>query len=105
MKRACERLLLKPSYSGRQQCFGDASTRNNHQEQQQQWSTGSWNLEDKVCATKGRAGEVTQALGGARKIMSWIPDIEPFEFEFCCAMICFPLEGRKYFSGVHSSET
>jgi hypothetical protein len=28
-----------------------------HQEQPQQWSTGSWNLEDKVCATKSRAGE------------------------------------------------
>jgi hypothetical protein len=26
MKRAYERLLLKPSYSGRQQHFGDAST-------------------------------------------------------------------------------
>ena len=54
-----------------------------HQEQQQQWSTGSWSLEDKLCATKGRAGEVTQALGGAQKIMSWIPDIGHLEFEFC----------------------
>ena len=26
MKRAYERLLVKPSYSGRQQCFADAST-------------------------------------------------------------------------------
>jgi hypothetical protein len=26
-------------------------------------------LEDRVCATKGRAGEVTQTLGGAQKIM------------------------------------
>jgi hypothetical protein len=26
MKRAYERLLVKPSYSGRQQCFVDAST-------------------------------------------------------------------------------
>ena len=43
---------------------GDASTMNDHQEQQQQWSMGIWSLEDKVCATKGRAGEVTQALGG-----------------------------------------
>ena len=54
-----------------------------HQEQQQQWSTGSWSLEDKLCATKGGAEEVTQALGGAQKIVSWIPDIEPLEFEFC----------------------
>jgi hypothetical protein len=57
MKRAYERLLVKPSYNRKQQCFGDASTINDHQEQQQQWSTGSWNLEDKVCATKSRAGE------------------------------------------------
>ena len=27
-------------------------------------------LEDNVCATKGMAGEVTQALGGAQKIVS-----------------------------------
>ena len=26
MKRAYKRLLVKPSYSGRQQCFGDVST-------------------------------------------------------------------------------
>jgi hypothetical protein len=43
---------------------------NDHQEQQQQWSTGIWSLEDKVCATKGMAGEVTQALGGIQKIVS-----------------------------------
>ena len=31
-----------------------------------------------MCATKGGAGEVTQALGGAQKIMSWnfgIPNV------------------------------
>ena len=56
---------------------------NDHQEQQQQWSTGSWSLEDKLCATKGRAGKVTQALGGAWKMVSSIPDIDPLEFEFC----------------------
>ena len=53
------------------------------QEQQQQWSTGSWSLEDKLCATMGRTEEVTQALGGTQKIVSWIPDIVPLEFEFC----------------------
>jgi hypothetical protein len=41
-----------------------------HQEQQQQWSTGIWSLEDKVCATKDRAGEVTPALEGIQKIVS-----------------------------------
>ena len=52
------------------QCFGDARTMNDHQEQQHQWNTGSWSLEDKVCATTGRAGEVIQALRGAQKIVS-----------------------------------
>ena len=41
------------------------------------WSRGIWSLEDDACATKGMAGEVTQALGGAQKIVSWIPDIGP----------------------------
>jgi hypothetical protein len=52
------------------------------------------------------AGEVTQALGGAQKIVSWIPDIGELEFNFAfdcdCVLIFFPLEGRKYFSGAHS---
>jgi hypothetical protein len=58
-----------------------------------------------VYATKGRAGEVTQALGGAQKIVSWIPDIgcleSDFAFDCDCALIFFPCEGRKYFSGAH----
>jgi hypothetical protein len=54
-----------------------------HQEQQQQWSTGIWSLEDDECATKGMAGEVTQALGGAQKIVSWISDIGWLEIDFC----------------------
>lgn len=37
------------------------------------------------------AGEVTQALGGAQKIVSWIPDIGWLEFNFAfdcdCALI------------------
>jgi hypothetical protein len=91
MKRAYERVVLKPSYSGRQQ----------------QWSTGIWSLEGNVCATKGMAGEVTQALGGDQKIVSWIPDIGWLEIDFfafyCdCALIFFPLEGRRYFIGVPS---
>jgi hypothetical protein len=49
---------------------------NKYQEQQQHWSTGIWSLEDNVCATKGMAGEVTQALGGAQKIMSWIQKLD-----------------------------
>jgi hypothetical protein len=50
--------------------FGDASTMNDHQEQQQQWSTGIWSLEDEVCAIKCRAEKVNQALGGIQKIVS-----------------------------------
>jgi hypothetical protein len=52
------------------QCFGDARTMNNHQEQQTQWSTGIGSIEEKLSATKDRAGKVTQALGGAQKIVS-----------------------------------
>jgi hypothetical protein len=70
IKRACEKLLVKPSSSGRQQRFGDVSTMNDHQEQQQQWTRGIWSLEDEVCATMGRGGEMTQALGGIQKVVS-----------------------------------
>jgi hypothetical protein len=49
--------------------------------------------------------DVTQALGGAQKIVS-CPDIGWLEFDFAfdcdCALIFLPLEGRKYFSGAHS---
>jgi hypothetical protein len=41
-----------------------------HQEQQHQWSTCCWNLEDKLCAKKGWDGEMTQVLGEPQKIMS-----------------------------------
>jgi hypothetical protein len=42
-----------------------------HQKQWQQWHGGSWSLEDKLCATEGRAGEGAHALfGGVQKIMS-----------------------------------
>ena len=70
MKRAYEKLLVKPSYSGTQKCFGDTSTTKSSSSSGIQ---GSWSLEDKMSATKDRAGEVTQALGGAQKIVSWIP--------------------------------
>jgi hypothetical protein len=49
---------------------------------------------------------MTKALGGAQKIVSWIPDVGQLESDFAfdcdCAMIFFPLEGGKYFSGAHS---
>jgi hypothetical protein len=49
---------------------------------------------------------VTQALGRARKIVSWIPHIgwleSDFAFDCDCALIFSPLEGRKYFYGAHS---
>ena len=81
MKRAYKRLLVKPNYSEDSSILEMPVPCDDHKEQQQQWSTGSWSLEDKLCATKGRAEEVTQALGGFRKIVSWIPDIEPLEYE------------------------
>ena len=40
---------------------------------------------------------MTQALGGAQKIVSWIPDIGQLEVDFAfhcdCALMLFPLEG------------
>ncbi len=58
-----------------------------------------------MCATKGMAGEVTQALGGAQKIVSWIPDIGRLEIVFAfdcdCALI-FSLLKEETFSGAHS---
>jgi hypothetical protein len=94
MRRAYERLLLKPSYIGRQQHFGDASTMRWPPRTAAQWSMGGWSLDNNVCATKGMAGEVTQALGGAQKILSWIPDIGQlrlnFAFDCDCALMFFP---------------
>ena len=59
-----------------------------------------------VCAAEGRAGEMTQALWRSPEDREWIPDIGQLEFDFAfdcdCALIFFPLEGRKYFSEVHS---
>jgi hypothetical protein len=40
-----------------------------------------------MCATKDNAGDVTQALGGAQKIMSWIPDIGQLEFNFLLLIV------------------
>ena len=44
-----------------------------------------------MCAIRGMAGEVTQALGGAQKIISWIPEIGwlgiVFAFDCDCALI------------------
>jgi hypothetical protein len=61
--------------------------------------TGSWSLEDKVCSTKGRAGEMTQALGGIQKIVSGSQRLDSwrliFAFDCDCALIFFSLEGRK----------
>ena len=55
-----------------------------------------------MCATNGRAGEVTQALGGAQKNIGQLES--DFAFDCDCALIFFPLEVRKYFSGAHSAE-
>jgi hypothetical protein len=42
--------------------------------------TGFEGMKGSQRATKGMAGEVTQTLGGAQKIVSWIPDIGLLEF-------------------------
>ena len=44
-----------------------------------------------MCATKGRAGEVTKALGGAQKILSVSQILGPdFTFDCDCALIFIP---------------
>jgi hypothetical protein len=57
-------------------------------------------------ATEERAGEVMAALWRSPEDHEWIPDIGWLEFDFdfnCdCALIFFPLERRKYFSGAYS---
>ena len=58
-----------------------------HQEQQQQWTTGSWSMEDNMSTTKDMAGEVTQALRGAQKIVSCIPDIGWLEIDFLLSIV------------------
>jgi hypothetical protein len=72
-----------------------------HQEQQQQSTTGSWSIKDNICVTKGMAGEVTQALRGGQKIMSWIPDTRQLEFNFCFWLwlcpVMFPSWRKKIF--------
>ena len=79
-----------------------------HQEQQQQWNTGSWILEDKLCATKGRAEEVTLEEPLEEPRRSWVGSQTlnhwslSFAFDCDCALIFFPLDERKCFSGAHS---
>ena len=50
---------------------------------------------------------MTQPLGGPLQIMNRSQTFGQLEFDFdCdCALIFFPLEVRKYFSGMHGSET
>jgi hypothetical protein len=54
-----------------------------------------------MCATKGMAGEVTQALGGTQKIVNWIPDIGWLEIDFftfdCDCALIFSLLRKKIF--------
>jgi hypothetical protein len=94
--------------TGEDSNFGDASSMTDHQEQQQQWSTGIWSLEDKVCATKGRAGEVTQALGGAQKVVSGSQTLDRWSLILLLIVTVpwhFPLSEEGFFSGAHSQET
>ena len=89
MKRAYERLLVKPSYSGRQQCFRDANT--------MRWPPRT------AAAVEYRHLE-PRGWGVCYKGQSWrsdpstwrSPAIGRLEFDFdfdCdCALIFFPLE-------------
>jgi hypothetical protein len=82
MKRAYERLLVKPSYSGRQQCFVDASTMRLPPRTAATVEYRQLKPRRQGVCYKCRAGEVTQALGGAQKIVSWIPNIGRLESDF-----------------------
>ena len=72
-----------------------------HQERQQQWSTGSWSLEDKLCATKDKAEEVTKPLEEPRR--SWVGSQALnswsliFAFDCDCALIFFTSWRKKLF--------
>jgi hypothetical protein len=63
-----------------------------------------WLPEEKLCATKGRAGSHPSPWWSLED-GEWIPDVKLWQFDFAfdcdCALIFFPLERRKYFSGAH----
>jgi hypothetical protein len=73
MKRAYERLLVKPSCRRRHQCFGDANTMRR-----------------------------PPRIGAAVECRQLNEQLQ-FDFAFDCdwALVFFPLEGRRYFSGAH----
>jgi hypothetical protein len=70
MKRAYERRLVKPSYSGEQQCFRDASPRRRPPRTAAAVEYRHLKPRRQHMCYNGRAGEVTQALGGIQKIVS-----------------------------------
>ena len=97
MKRAYGRLLVKPSYNGRQQCIRDAST--------MRWpprtaaAVGYRQLEPRRQAVCYKGQGWRSDPVGSQTLDSWSLS---FAFNCDCALIFFPLEGRKYFSGPHS---
>jgi hypothetical protein len=67
----------------------------------EQWST----RRQGVCY-KGQSWRGRPSLWRSPEDREWIPDIEWLQFDFAfdcdCALIFFPLEERKYFSGTHN---
>lgn len=74
--RAHERLLVKvqANWSRRPQCFGDASTTNNHQGQRQAWSGAGLNLWDRLCV-------LWQAVWSLEDCRPWV---------LCCWTLVLP---------------
>jgi hypothetical protein len=64
IKRVYEWLLVKLSYSRKQQCFGDVSTIRRPPRRAAALENRKLGPEDKLCSTKGSTREVTQSLGG-----------------------------------------
>jgi hypothetical protein len=105
MKRAYERLLLKPSYSGRQQCFGDDST--------MRWPPRTaaaveyrWLDPRRQCVCYKEHGwrSDPSPWRSPEDRVSWIPDIGRLEIDFCFWLwLCpdiFP-SWRMFFSEAH----
>jgi hypothetical protein len=70
MKRAYEKLLVKPCYRGRQQCFGDASTRRRPPRTAVAVEYRHLDPRRQGVSYKGQSWRSDQALGGALKIIS-----------------------------------
>jgi len=85
MKRAYDRLVVKPSCSGRPQYTVHASTMG--------WSSRTAAVLQS--STESRAGEVTSALWRSAEDHVWIPDIGPRSCEIEVALVTPNVQGAR----------